>query len=118
MSRAKGEYLKLLNTATWRRLRFSQLDKEPFCEECKRKGVLTPAEDVHHIVAVESVGSKAEMERVCYDPRNLMSLCRRCHADIHRIMQSHSKRENERRQKNKAASFAAAAYGFSTGADF
>ncbi len=61
--------------ADWRKVRARYVREHPFCEECMKRGVLTPAEHVHHIRPLGEGGT--------HDAENLMSLCRRCHAAIH-----------------------------------
>ena len=46
----------------------------PFCEECYKRGVLTPTEEIHHIVPLSHGGTHAE--------DNLMALCKPCHSRI------------------------------------
>lgn len=118
MSRAKGEYLKLLNTTRWRKIRATHLDAHPFCAECLTKGVLMPADCVHHITPVESATSVAMMERLAYDMQNLQSLCNDCHAAIHKALRSHTKAEMKQRNRKKADEFSRAAYGIDPGVDF
>lgn len=59
------------NTTAWQRLRAFHLSKNPLCVECKRQGLLTPADVVDHIVplTLENYGKKG------LDPTNLQSLC-------------------------------------------
>lgn len=59
----------------WKRIRDSYAAKHPFCEECYRKGVLRPVEEVHHKLPLAEGGT--------HDERNLVSLCQSCHARIH-----------------------------------
>lgn len=59
----------------WRRLRAAYAKAHPLCEECLKKGRLTPVEEVHHIVPLNR-GGKNEWD-------NLMSLCQSCHTKIH-----------------------------------
>jgi 5-methylcytosine-specific restriction protein A len=44
------------------------------CEQCRKDGKLTPAQEVHHIVPLLAGGT--------HDERNLMSLCTSCHSEI------------------------------------
>jgi 5-methylcytosine-specific restriction enzyme A len=56
----------------WEKIRALYLAKHPLCEQCEKEGRLTPAAEVHHIVAVADGGSDAE--------ENLMALCKPCHS--------------------------------------
>lgn len=55
-------------------LRPAQLLREPFCRECARYGVRTPASDVDHIQ--DHKGDWA----LFTDRENLQSLCHACHS--------------------------------------
>ena len=57
----------------WRSLRSLKLEQNPLCEECERKGILTPAQMVDHIVPINKGGAPLDMS-------NLQSLCNKCHA--------------------------------------
>jgi 5-methylcytosine-specific restriction protein A len=94
-------YRKIINTQRWRDCRERQLRRRPLCEKCEREGRISCAEEVHHIRPIESVKDFEAMKSLAYDESNLMSLCRKCHHDIHAEMLSHSKyaaKENARRQ--------------------
>nr|DAD64642.1 MAG TPA: HNH endonuclease [Caudoviricetes sp.] len=59
----------------WKRLRDSYVKAHPFCEECFKKGMMVPVEEVHHIKPLSEGGSHSK--------DNLISLCKSCHARIH-----------------------------------
>jgi 5-methylcytosine-specific restriction protein A len=68
----------------WQKLRLRILERDGFrCQTCKSHGILTPANQVDHILNKASGGSD--------DPINLQSLCKTCHA-------AKSKREAAHRQ--------------------
>ena len=93
-------YIKLINSARWKKLRAEKLRANPVCEECAAHDASTLAAEVHHITPVESVSGVAAMERLMFSRMNLQSLCHACHAEIHRRAFSHSKesvQENNRR---------------------
>ena len=56
----------------WKRLRQNFLIEHPFCEECRKKGRLTKATVVDHIVPIRMGGS-------ALDENNLQPLCASCH---------------------------------------
>ncbi len=58
----------------WRKIRKTYITAHPLCEECKKQGKYTPAEEVHHIKALADGGT--------HDYANLMSLCKACHSSI------------------------------------
>jgi len=57
----------------WHRLRNWIISREPLCRRCSVEGRLSPAQEVHHIVAVKDSPDL----RLSQD--NLMPLCRSCH---------------------------------------
>ena len=98
-----ANYIKLINTARWRRLRLKKLQEQPLCENCKDKDKITPATEIHHITPVESATTIEQMEILMFDYNNLMSVCSECHNEIHAELFSHTKenvkKANERRTK-------------------
>ncbi len=58
----------------WRKIRKAFLTAHPLCEECKKQGKFTPAEEVHHITPLSEGGT--------HDYENLMALCKSCHSRI------------------------------------
>lgn len=58
----------------WKRIRDRYIKAHPLCEECQKNGVLTTAEEVHHILPLSRGGGN--------DSSNLMSLCKSCHSRI------------------------------------
>lgn len=58
----------------WQHIRDRYAAAHPFCEECYKRGVLTPTEEIHHIVPLSHGGTHAE--------DNLMALCKPCHSRI------------------------------------
>ena len=74
------------NTA-WRKLRDTYMHEHPICEECLKKGKVTPAEDIHHIQSPFKYG---EINwSLLVDKDNLMALCKECHGNIHASQQGH-----------------------------
>ncbi len=58
----------------WTRIRNRYAAAHPFCEDCYKRGILTPMEEVHHILPLSRGGTHAD--------DNLMSLCKSCHSRI------------------------------------
>lgn len=58
----------------WRRLRAAKLMESPLCEECKRQGRVTAANEVHHVVPRLDAPDRA------YEWSNLECLCKSCHS--------------------------------------
>lgn len=89
---AKGKiYRALINTTRWRKLRAAKLSAQPLCERCQQMGYVTGATEVHHRRPVEwAKGWQGQSQRM-YDITNLMSVCHRCHVEMHKEMGSHDK---------------------------
>ncbi len=51
----------------WKRIRDRYAARHPFCEECYKKGLLRPVEEVHHKLPLAEGGT--------HDEGNLVSLC-------------------------------------------
>ena len=59
----------------WKRIRDSYVKTHPFCEECYKKGIVVPVEEVHHKIPLADGGT--------HERSNLISLCRNCHLKAH-----------------------------------
>lgn len=77
------ERRKIYNSERWKRLRAWKFTNNPLCEVCKLKDIVTPAEDIHHIVSFMSTDDPVQRRFLAYDYDNLMSLCKSCHQSIH-----------------------------------
>ena len=53
------------------------------CQDCLKKGMYTPADEVHHIV--ELTPENITDPEIALNPGNLVSLCRSCHKSRHEI---------------------------------
>jgi len=58
----------------WKRIRDRYISKHPLCEQCEEDEVLTPAQEVHHIIPLSEGGT--------HDEGNLKALCSSCHSGI------------------------------------
>ena len=64
----------MYNLPVWRdKLRPAQLLREPFCRECAKRGIRTPATVVDHIIPFRGDW------QLFTDAGNLQSLCKTCH---------------------------------------
>lgn len=77
------ERKKIYQTERWRRLRAVKVSMNPLCELCEKDGKVTPAEDVHHIRSFMRTDDPVQRNFLAYDFDNLMSLCKKCHQEIH-----------------------------------
>lgn len=111
-------YIKLINTQRWRRIRASVLESSPFCEDCMAAGRVSMAMEVHHIIPLESVRDYRRMEELAYDRSNLVALCRACHKARHIAMKSNGKEEKKKRDTQTVRNFASRWYGETPGGVF
>ena len=79
--RRESRRLKFKGTSTdrgydyrWRKLRNRFIAQHPHCAECLKRGVITMATDVDHIIPHRGDA------RLLYDENNLQSLCKSCHS--------------------------------------
>ena len=82
---------EIYNSREWKELRIAKLrSTNGLCEECMKEGIVTSARCVHHIIPIETARTKEEMRRLAFDWNNLMSLCKSCHARIHKELGSNT----------------------------
>jgi len=67
------EWQRFYNTKRWKRRRKRQLAKEPWCAECLRANIYTPATDVDHVDP-----HRGDPELFFKGP--VQSLCKSCHS--------------------------------------
>jgi len=67
------EWQSLYNTRLWRRISQRQLTKEPWCAECLRANIYTPATECDHINP-----HRGDKEKFFKGP--FQSLCKPCHS--------------------------------------
>jgi 5-methylcytosine-specific restriction protein A len=77
---------KIYSSQAWQKLRNAYLMQFPLCEECLNKGIITPADEVHHIQPILTGKDYYEMQAIALNPDNLKSLCSKCHHEIHNQM--------------------------------
>lgn len=82
-SQYDAERRKIYNSQRWRDLRTWKFTNNPLCEKCMKNNIITPAEDIHHIVSFMRCTDPYQMNTLAYDYDNLMSLCKKCHQEIH-----------------------------------
>ena len=84
------------NNQNWKKLRETYLKTHPLCEECLKKGKVTPATSVHHKVSPFKNGEINY--NLLLDYNNLESVDHECHAAIHNKEQGHISPEEIIRQ--------------------
>lgn len=117
-SRYRPEHMKMLNDKRWAATKaIVDARAKGLCEWCirdgqeygrkignlllqrtgwRRKGI-----DHHHLIPFESAKTQAEMERLCYDPNNVVLLCVEHHTKAHIELMSKTKEKvKERREQS------------------
>nr|DAO08734.1 MAG TPA: HNH endonuclease [Caudoviricetes sp.] len=65
------------HSSQWQKVRDMALRRDGYqCQRCKARGIVCPAEEVHHIKALRVDWSRR------LDLRNLVCLCHRCHMEV------------------------------------
>lgn len=73
----------------WRNLRLEALQRDSYlCQECKKRGIVTPADTVHHIKPLRVDDSRA------LQLSNLETVCGSCHNRLHRERPQTLKKKN------------------------
>ncbi|MGN0061249.1 MAG: HNH endonuclease signature motif containing protein [Alloprevotella sp.] len=80
-----------MSCSKWRKLRAIVLSNHPICQECERRGIYRTATEVHHIKPIESANDTIQAEIMCYDPSNLLAVCRDCHIRLHKSLGKNTK---------------------------
>ena len=89
---------EVYNSREWKELTILKKRANPLCEQCIKDGeaigipggYVKSVECVHHIIPIETARTKEEMRRLAFDWNNLMSLCKPCHARIHKELGSNT----------------------------
>lgn len=97
------DYIKLIHTPRWLRLRREILTAHPLCELCQADGYITPATEVHHVRPVEEAINYIGKRERMYDPSNLQALCHSCHVKVHTEMGRSGKEATRRRNAEQVA---------------
>ena len=73
---------KFYKSKAWQQCREYVMQRDHrLCVDCSKTGLITPAEEVHHIIELtqENISDPA----IALGPDNLVSLCRECHKKRH-----------------------------------
>lgn len=74
---------KIYHSKKWKALRAWYFSHHPLCEICLAEGKIVSAEDVHHKDSFNNYCGNERIEKA-FDPNNLMSLCKKHHAELHK----------------------------------
>ena len=99
------DYIRLIHTAKWLRLRRDKLNDTPLCERCEELGRVAAATEVHHVIPVEDGLTRQEKERLMFDYFNLKALCHECHVKVHTYMGMCGKVQAKNRSKEHLKRF-------------
>ena len=73
---------KFYRSSAWRNVRgYVFIRDQMLCQDCLKRGVYTPAAEVHHII--ELTPDNIHDEDITLNPDNLVSLCKACHYARH-----------------------------------
>lgn len=76
---AEGFYGRI----AWKNIRSQAMKRDAYlCVDCMKKGLYTPAEEVHHIIPLTP--QNIDDPSVSLNLDNLVSLCRDCHEARHK----------------------------------
>ena len=92
----KQDKQRIYNSKEWKLVRNAKLNKDPLCEECKRRDKWVSATCVHHIRPIETATDYRQMQELAFRFTNLMSLCYQCHSDIHRDLASRTREGHQK----------------------
>lgn len=82
------ERQNIYQSKRWKLLRQYYLNLHPLCEICLARGIIKPADDVHHADSFLNYNGDKRIE-VAFDKDNLVSVCRQCHNWLHRNGTTH-----------------------------
>ena len=66
----------------WQQCRAAYIKAHPLCERCAAKGLVSPAEQVHHKIRLTP--ENLRKPEITLNPDNLEALCKACHRQEHR----------------------------------
>lgn len=80
---------KFYGSAAWQKCRQDYIQfRRGLCEECLRRGVITPGVEVHHLQRITSENINDASVTLNFD--NLELLCKECHYEAHRSKERYS----------------------------
>lgn len=82
MPMSQGKQAQFYKTKAWQECRDKYFRSVGgLCERCKARGLIVPAEIVHHKVHLNE--NNINDPSVTLNPNNLCALCRQCHGEEH-----------------------------------
>ena len=81
-SMSQGKQSEFYKSKTWQACRDNYLKSVGgLCEKCKAKGLIVPAEIVHHKIHLNA--NNITDPSITLNPCNLQAVCRQCHGEEH-----------------------------------
>lgn len=78
----KGYASRFYKSLKWQNMRDNIIKRDKgLCVDCLKNGMITTAEEVHHIIPITE--SNINDPSITLNPDNLVSLCRECHKARH-----------------------------------
>lgn len=82
------------STTRWQRVRKAYFMEHPLCTRCLSQNRVKESQEIHHVIPLKtSNGDLNYLLQLAFDYDNLMSLCSKCHEDIHAEMRAQHKRK-------------------------
>ena len=79
---SQGKQSEFYKSKTWQACRDNYLKSVGgLCEKCKAKGLIVPAEIVHHKIHLNA--NNITDPSITLNPDNLFAVCVKCHAELH-----------------------------------
>ena len=85
--RRNSKWNKYYSNKYWHELRNNYYMKHPCCECCERQGIVTPAEEVHHIHKFSAGLTEQAKWNLLLNEHNLISVCKYHHNLAHVYME-------------------------------
>ena len=78
------ERSKYYNSKHWKAVRNAYIAQHPLCELCQLRGIVKPAQEIHHAIKFYEQYNDSMRFKLLTDTDNLLSLCSDCHNHIHK----------------------------------
>lgn len=79
---SQGLQAQFYKTKAWQNCRNAYIKQVGgLCEKCLKKGLIVPAEIVHHKIHLDA--EKVKDPSIALNPALLIALCRQCHGEEH-----------------------------------
>ncbi len=97
-------YVKIIQSTKWRKLRNKYLSEHPICERC---GAALATEVHHRIPLTKFVNDPEKMEQMAFDEENLMAVDSSCHVQLHKELgkYKYSKDNSKKYHKEQVINF-------------